>query len=173
MQPSWRCHVHHPASRIHQSWDQTRKSYRNLLPDEASRQISTCVLRCPPSVSFVAQPTNRSLFDFDAQTKKLSRWFWDPNHQTGAVSFEVQTRKPEPPVLRPNRRKPSPPVLRLNWRKPSKWFWSQTTHKPSILVLRLNQKIHARRLHVHGADRTQHHPTIEYPTCVTIIGPLH
>jgi hypothetical protein len=38
----------------------------------------------------VVQPTNRSPLDFEAQTKKLSRWFWGPNHQTEAVSFEAK-----------------------------------------------------------------------------------
>jgi hypothetical protein len=42
----------------------------------------------------VAQPTNRSLLGFEAQTKKPSQWFWDPNHQTKAAGFEAQTRKP-------------------------------------------------------------------------------
>jgi hypothetical protein len=45
--------------------------------------------------------------------------------------------------------------------------------KPSTLVLRLNQETRAPRLYVHGADRTRHHPTTEYPTCVTIPGRLH
>jgi hypothetical protein len=35
----------------------------------------------------------------------------------------------------------------------------QTTHKPSTLVLRFNQETRTPRLHVHGADRTWHHPT--------------
>jgi hypothetical protein len=45
-------------------------------------------------VGFVAQPTNRSLFGFEAQTKKPSWWFWSPNHQTVAADFEAQTKKP-------------------------------------------------------------------------------
>jgi hypothetical protein len=43
----------------------------------------------------VAQPTYRIPLDFEAQTKKLSWWFWDPNHQIRAVGFEAQTGKPE------------------------------------------------------------------------------
>jgi hypothetical protein len=50
--------------------------------------------RLHPPVDFVAQPTNRDPFGFDVQTKKPSRWFWGPNHQTVAVGFEAQTRKP-------------------------------------------------------------------------------
>jgi hypothetical protein len=30
------------------------------------------------------------------------------------LGFEAQTRKPEPPVLRPNWENPSPPILRPN-----------------------------------------------------------
>jgi hypothetical protein len=47
------------------------------------------------------------MLGFEAQTKKLSRWFWDPNHKTRAASFEAQTEKPPPP-----------------------WFWS-STKKPT------------------------------------------
>jgi hypothetical protein len=51
--------------------------------------------------------------------------------------------------------------------------------KPSTLVLRLNQEIHAPRLLVHGADRTWRHPTSRssghrVPNLLLIIpGPLH
>jgi hypothetical protein len=55
----------------------------------------------------MVQPTNRSLLSFEAQTKKLSRWFWGPNHQTRTV-------------LRPKLGNPPPP-----------WFWG-LTKKPSI-----------------------------------------
>jgi hypothetical protein len=54
------------------------------------------VLHClHPPIDFVAQSTNRSPLGFEAQTKKTSRWFWGPNHQTVPTSFEVQTEKPE------------------------------------------------------------------------------
>jgi hypothetical protein len=45
----------------------------------------------------MAQLINWRSLGFEAQTKKLSRWFWGSNHQTRAVSFEAQTRKPPPP----------------------------------------------------------------------------
>jgi hypothetical protein len=32
---------------------------------------------------------------FEAQIKKPSWWFWGPNHQIVATSFEAQTGKPE------------------------------------------------------------------------------
>jgi hypothetical protein len=129
------------------------------------------VPRRPLSIGFVAQPTNRSPVGFEAQTKKPSRWFWGPNHQTRVACFEAQTgkasttlvlrvnQKNRPPVLRQNREKPSPPVLRPNWQKPSECFWGQTTHKPSTLVLRLNQETRASSLHVPGANHTRRHPT--------------
>jgi hypothetical protein len=72
-------------------------------------------------------------------------------------------RNSKPLVLRLNQRKPSPPVLRPNQRKPSDWFLGQTTHKPSTFILRLNQETCAPRLHVHGANRTQRHPTSRSP----------
>jgi hypothetical protein len=50
---------------------------------------------------------------------ELQFHFLGPRYDTVAAGFEAQTRKPEPPVLRPNREKPSPPVLRPNRRKPS------------------------------------------------------
>jgi hypothetical protein len=49
----------------------------------------------------------------------------------------------------------------------------------SALVLRLNQKTHAPRFHVHGADHTWHHPTSRSSShrvanlCLTITCPLH
>jgi hypothetical protein len=43
----------------------------------------------------MAQMTNHSPLDFEAQTKKQPRWFWCPNYQTVAAGFESQTEKPE------------------------------------------------------------------------------
>jgi hypothetical protein len=136
-----------------------------------SLDLNVCPTSSHPPVGFVAQPTDHNLLSFEAQTKKPSLWFWGINHQTVATSFDAQTEKPEPPVLRPNREKPSPPILRSNWRKlfqwfwgqtndkPSQWFWGQTTDKPLTFVLSLNQDTRAPHLHVHGADRTWRHPT--------------
>jgi hypothetical protein len=62
----------------------------------------------------VAQTTNRSLLGFEAQTKKPSRWFWGPNHQTGAADFEAQTEKCFTTL-----------VLRLN-QETDHQFWGQT-----------------------------------------------
>jgi hypothetical protein len=73
-----------------------------------------CVPCRPPSVGFVAQPTNRSPLGFEAQTKELSRWFWGPNHQTRAVGFEAQTGRPSTTL-----------VLRLNQETDHR-FWGQT-----------------------------------------------
>jgi hypothetical protein len=101
--------------------------------------------------------------------------FWGPNRETlHHLGFEAKLRN-RPTVLRPNREKPSPPVLRSNWRKPSllvlrpnqwkpsEWFWGQTTHKPSTLVLRLSQETNAPSLHVPSADRTRRHSTYRPP----------
>jgi hypothetical protein len=110
------------------------------------------VPRRPPSVGFMAQPTNRSLHGFEAQIGQLEPPVLSPNQ-----------RKTSPPILRSNWRKPSTPVLRPNWRNLSQWFWGQTTDKPSTLVLRLNQETHAPRLLMHGVDRTQRHLTSRSP----------
>jgi hypothetical protein len=58
-----------------------------------------------------------------------------------------------------NQRKPSRWFWGQTTDKPSQWFWCQNTHKPSTVVLRLNQKTHAPRLHVHSADRAGCHPS--------------
>jgi hypothetical protein len=62
----------------------------------------------------VAQPTNQSPLGFKDQTKKSSRWFWGPNHQTRAADFEAQTEK-----------SPTTLVLRLNQETHHR-FWDQT-----------------------------------------------
>jgi hypothetical protein len=76
------------------------------------------------------------------KSPNCSYQFWDTNQETlHHLGFEAQLR---------NR----PSVLRTKREKPSQWFWGQTTDKPSTLVLRLNEKICAPRLHVYGAERT-------------------
>jgi hypothetical protein len=62
----------------------------------------------------VAQPTNRISLDFEAQTKKPSRWFWVPNHQIEAAGFKTQTEKPSTTL-----------VLGLN-QETDRRFWGQT-----------------------------------------------
>jgi hypothetical protein len=47
----------------------------------------------------MTQPINHSLLGFEAQTKKSSRWFWGPNHQTVVADFESQTGKPSTTVV--------------------------------------------------------------------------
>jgi hypothetical protein len=48
----------------------------------------------------MAQSINHSPLDFEAQTKKQSRWFYEPNHQTAAANFGAQTEKPMSSILR-------------------------------------------------------------------------
>jgi hypothetical protein len=74
---------------------------------------------------------------FEAKPAKTIWVVLRPNHsQTVAIGFEAQTDE-----------------------KQSECFWRQMTHKPSTLVLRLNQETRAPHLDVHGAERTQRHPT--------------
>jgi hypothetical protein len=51
----------------------------------------------PPSsyIGFMTQLTNRSSLDFEGQTKKLLRWFWDTNHLTVTTGFETKIEKHE------------------------------------------------------------------------------
>jgi hypothetical protein len=75
-------------------------------------------------------------------------------------------------------------------KKPSQWFWGlnyqikaagfdDQTEKPSTLVLRVNQEIHAPHLLVHGTDHTRYHLTSRSSDhwvpdlCFNIHGPLH
>jgi hypothetical protein len=102
-----------------------------------------------PTADFEAKPEETVPTSFEAKLEKtVATGFEAKPAKTIAVGFES---KPLPPVLRPNR-----------W-KLSEWFWGQTTHKPSTLVLWLNQEICAPRLHVHGAIRTRRHPTSRPP----------
>jgi hypothetical protein len=83
-----------------------RPDWETLAP-LASRQnkpldLDVCPAPSSSSASFVAQPMNRSPLGFKVQTKKLSRWFWNSNHQTVAAGFEAQTGNPVPMVLWPN-----------------------------------------------------------------------
>jgi hypothetical protein len=108
------------------------------------------------AAGFEVKPLETVITGFEAKPAKTVRVVLMPNHlQTVAIGFKAQTDE-----------------------KPFEWFWGQTTHKLSTLVLRLNQETHAPRLHVHGVDRTRRHPTFrlpgtEYLTCATIFGPLH
>jgi hypothetical protein len=107
-------------------------------------------------ISFEAQTDKPPPLGFEAQTKKPSQWFWGPNYQTVDLGFEAQIKKP------------------------LQWFWSQTTDKPSPLVLRLNWKTHAPHLlYVYDADCTWLHSTFwssdhwVSDLCLIIPNPLH
>jgi hypothetical protein len=93
------------------------------------------------AAGFEAKPPETVTTGFETKLAKTVRLVLWPNHsQTAAIGFEAQTDE-----------------------KPSEWFWGQTTHKSSTLVLRLNQETHAPRLHVHGADHTRRHQTSRSP----------
>jgi hypothetical protein len=96
-----------------------------------------------PTIGFVVQPTNHSPHGFEAQTKKLSRWFWGSNcsyrfwglnWETCPSGFEAK-------------------LLTNHW----PLFWGQTK-KVVPMVLRPNQETCTPCLLVHGADHKQHHP---------------
>jgi hypothetical protein len=63
---------------------------------------------CPHTIfihSSVLRRKSANLFPlgFEAQTKKLSQWFWGATHQTVDLGFNAQTKKVSPPILRLNR----------------------------------------------------------------------
>jgi hypothetical protein len=99
-------------------------------------------------VGFVAQPTNRSLLDFEAQTKKTSRWFLCPNQENVVVILRIKSPNHNYQFWGPNRETRATGFEA----KPKE---TKTTDKPSTLVLRLNQETCATHLHMHGADRTR------------------
>jgi hypothetical protein len=93
------------------------------------------------AVGFEAKLSEIVTTDFETKPTKTVQLVLRPNHsQTVTIGFEAQTND-----------------------KSSEWFWGQTTHKPSNLVLKLNQETRAPHLYVHGADRTWRHPTSRSP----------
>jgi hypothetical protein len=91
----------------------------------------------------ILKPTNWSPLGFEAQTKKPSRWFWGPNHQTRATGFELQIGKLL--IL----------VLSLN----------QETYAPRLLVHGTDCT------RCHPTSRSSGHQVPEL--CLTIPSPLH
>jgi hypothetical protein len=101
-----------------------------------------------PTAGFEAKLGETVATSFEDKLEKtVAAGFEAKPLETVAISFEANPVKTVRVVLRPNQR------------KPSEWFWGQTTHKPSTLVLRLNQETRPPHLHVPGADRTRRHPT--------------
>jgi hypothetical protein len=99
------------------------------------------VPRYRPPIGFMVQSTNRSLFGFEVETKKLSWWFWGPNHHRSCL-FWGPTKKPSSLVLRwnrhhwfwgqnrenrPNGFEAKPLINRRHW-------FSGSTKKPTLLV---------------------------------------
>jgi hypothetical protein len=125
--------------------------------------LNACPAPMHPPVDFVAQLTNRSLLSFEAQSKKLSRWFWGQNHQIVAADFETQTEKSSTTLVLGLNQEIIVTGFEAKPEKSSQWFWCQTIEKHSTLVSRLNQETHASCLHVHDADRTWRYPISRSP----------
>jgi hypothetical protein len=107
------CHVHHMPSHLHQFWGKLGNPSPTCFHVKQAARFWRVSHADLPLSFFVAQLINRSLFDFETQTKKPSRWFWVPNDQTIAASFEAQTGKPSTTL-----------VLRLN-QQTHHWFLGQ------------------------------------------------
>jgi hypothetical protein len=109
---------------------------------------------------------------FWGTTKKLTAGFEAKPGETVTTSFEAKLEKTVAPSFEGQLEKTvtagfeAKPLTNRRHRfwGANRWetirvVFGQTTHKPSILVLRLKQETRARHLHVHGADRTRRHPT--------------
>jgi hypothetical protein len=111
-----------------------------------------------PPISFVVQLINHSPLGFEAQTKKLSRWFCGPNHQPAAAGFEAQIGKPERVVLRPNHKNRSHWFWGQTGRNHRLWFWG-LTKKPALLISLCTVQT------THSVTWPLNHSATEYPTC--------
>jgi hypothetical protein len=124
-------------------WGSTKKPTAGFVtkPGETIATSFEVKLEKTVAAGFEAKPPETVTTGFEAKQAKTIWVVLRPNHsQTVTIGFEAQTDE-----------------------KPSEWFWGQTTGKPSTLDLRLNQETRAPRFHVHGANRTRHHPTSRSP----------
>jgi hypothetical protein len=97
---------------------------------------------------------------FGAQTKKPSRWFWDPNHQTNATGFGA---KPENPRFSPlphvwcgsHKVSPDLPIVR----PPSTWLVPDHPRfsTPCLLLLPLSSSLPAMSHSLPSLHRTSKH----------------
>jgi hypothetical protein len=95
----------------------------------------------------VAQPTNRSSYGFEAQTKKSSRWCWYSNYQTIAINFEAQTGKSKATDFKAKQGETVATGFEAK------------LGETVPMDLRPNQETRAPCLLLYGANRTQRHPT--------------
>jgi hypothetical protein len=107
------CHMHHPPSLLHQFWSKIGKPWPNLLHDEASYQMSTCVLTTSSSAHrfwstnwqtsshLVLRVTPRNRCgDFEAQITKPLTLVFSSKPRICHGDLETQITKPSPLVLR-------------------------------------------------------------------------
>jgi hypothetical protein len=127
-------------NRHHWFWGQTRETVAIGFEAKPGETITTSFEAKPLETviaGFEAKPPETVATSFEAKPAKTVLVVLRLNHsQTVAIGFEAQTDE-----------------------KSSEWFWGQTTHKLSTLVLRLNQETRTPHLHVHSADRTRCHLT--------------
>jgi hypothetical protein len=103
-----------------------------------------------------AKPGETVATSFEAKLEKtVASGFEAKPLETIAAGFEA---KPPETVIAGFEAKPLETVTTDFEAKSMK-----TIHKPSTLVLRLNQETHTPRLHMHGVDRTWCHPTSRSP----------
>jgi hypothetical protein len=148
-------------------WGSTKKSIVGFeaKPIETVTTSFEAKLEKTVATSFEVKPEKTVTADFDAKpSETVAACFDAKTPETVAIGFETKPVKTVWVGLRPNHSQ----TVAIDFEaqtdeKPSEWFWDQTTHKPSTLVLRLNQETQAPHLHVHGADRRWRHPTSRSP----------
>jgi hypothetical protein len=166
MQPPWWCHMHHPPSRLRSLEARLKNpnaTFFQVKQATRSRRVSRTIL--PPLVlwrnrqikaSMILRPKPRNRRgDFETQITKLElpvlrpkQWnlshrFWGPTGENRTSGFDVKPL----PNCRP-------------------WFWGSTKkHALPIFMCTIQT--------AHGITWPPDHPTTEYPTYATILGPLH
>jgi hypothetical protein len=105
-----------------------------------------------PTAGFEAKPGETVATSFEAKPEKTVATGFEAKQEKPVVT-DFEAKPPETIAVGFEAKPPETVTTGFEF-KPSEWFWVQTTHKPSTLVLRLNQKTHALRLHVHGVDYT-------------------
>jgi hypothetical protein len=111
--------------------------------------------------------TSSSLRQFcDATEKPRPAWFWGPIQETVAVNLRPKSPNWSCRFWGPNQKTRPSGFKAKPLTNCRPWFWG-STRKRTLLISTCTV------LTPHNATRPLDHPTIEYPTCATILDPLH
>jgi hypothetical protein len=117
---------------------------------------------CPHTVFICSsvlrhKPTNLLPHGFESHIKKPSLWFYGPNHQIAAASFEALTGKPTDLGFEAQPRNLSTMALRLDQETRRPWCWGSTRKSALLVSLCTVQS-------AHSVTWPLDHPTTKYPT---------